>query len=542
MASNPQRADRITYAHLLLVGAIAALAAVLLGVALAHGAPLWLVSLAGGLSALLVAVVAGQLVVPFHRTRASLRAREEYAARLEQALAATLRRLQAGDLVAGSDAAGGLPPSLANALASANATIATLVQQIQGASVEVAAAGGTVHANAGELASASTEQAAAVVELTATTEELARTAAQIATNAATQAAAAVHAEEAGDAGAAAVGDAVAGVEAVIARIDAIAGRTDALASRSREIYKVLDLITEIAHETHILSLNAAIEASAAGEHGRRFGVVADEVRRLAQRSRESVDSVRAMLEEFSASTRATAVATEEGSKEGTRVLERARAAAVAIDELRGALTDTARAAREISLATEQQRTASDQVALTLKEVSQVVQRMAEGLSTFSATAERLNHLALTIQLLTQAFHTPSRHSLKHLAAEWAADLGRRAGHWEAVDAHLAEVVRSHPWVELAYLVDEAGAMVAFAASADAAGSPAGAGVSVGESYADRPWFQTARRDRRAILTPLYQSLLTGDTCFTIAVPVWGDGERLAGVLGLDVNARDWTRI
>ncbi len=542
MAGERQRGDSEAFRGALLVGTTATFGTALLAVLLAYSVPPWLVAAVGAVGAPLVVLLFVHLVLPFRAALTERRSLEAHVRRLEETLAATMRRLQAGDLNTGDVETAELPPSLAGATAAAKAAIAALVQQIQAASVEVAAAAGTVLGNAGGLASASTEQAAAVVELTATTEELARTAAQIAANAATQAQAAVQAEESGDAGAAAVGEAVAGIEAVIARIAAIAGRTDALATRSREIYKVLDLITEIARETHILSLNAAIEASAAGEHGRRFAVVADEVRRLAQRSRESVDSVRAMLDEFAASTRATAVATEEGSKEGARVLERARAAAAAIDELRGALAHTARAAREISLATEQQRTASDQVAVTLKEVSQVVQRMAEGLHTFSDTAERLNHLALTIQLLTQAFRTPSSHSLKHLAAGWAHELEQRGGHWEAIDAHLAEVVRGHPWIELAYLVDGDGTMVAFAAPGDASGAQRDAGIAIGASYAERPWFKAVLRDRRTILTPLYESILTGQTCFTIAVPVWGEGERLDGVLGFDVNARDWTRI
>ena len=119
-----------------------------------------------------------------------------------------------------------------------------------------------------------------------------------------------------------------GVEEVQKRISAIANRADTLGTRSKEIYRVLELITEIAQETHILSLNAAIEAVAAGADGRRFSVVAEEVRHLAQRSQESVESVRNLLDEFSGSIRATIVATEEGSKEAARVLERSRAAAV----------------------------------------------------------------------------------------------------------------------------------------------------------------------------------------------------------------------
>ena len=84
------------------------------------------------------------------------------------------------------------------------------------------------------------------------------------------------------------------------RITAISQRADALGTRSKEIYRVLELITEIAQETHILSLNAAIEAVAAGADGRRFAVVAEEVRHLAHRSQESVDSVRGLLDEFRA--------------------------------------------------------------------------------------------------------------------------------------------------------------------------------------------------------------------------------------------------
>lgn len=540
MASDTHDLARRSQLGLPLLLATAALGATTLTAALAYGLPTWLALGFGILGAGALAGLTWGVVLPNRRAAADLVACGQRSEELELALEATIRRLQAGDLASGPET--GLPPALAAGLNAATATLATLVQQIQSSSVEVAAAGNTVRRSAQDLAAASTEEAAAVVELTATTEELARTAAQIASNAAAQAAAAGRAQEAGNAGATAVGEAVAGVEAVIAKIDAIAGRTDTLASRAREIYRLLDLITDIAQETHILSLNAAIEAAAAGEHGRRFGVVAEEVRRLAQRSRESVDSVRTMLEEFSATTRATAVATEEGSKEGVRVLERARAAATAIEELRRALADTARAAREISLATEQQRTASDQVAITLKEVSQVVQRVAEGMKTFSATAERLNQLALTIQLLTQAFRTPSPRSLKHLATGWAAELGRRAGHWEGVEAHLAEFLRGNKYLELAYLVDREGMMVAYAASPEMPTERREGNISVGTSYADRPWFQAVQRDRRAILTPLYQSLLTGEACFTVAVPVWGTTGELAGVLGVDVNARDWTRL
>lgn len=480
--------------------------------------------------------------VPEQRLRRRTERLARQMAAWERELVAGLVELQAGDLVRAAEQVRSLPEQLADAFAAATRSLGSLIQSIQASSTDVATAGNAVHATASELASGSSEQAAAVVQITATMEELARTAAQIAGNAASQADLAAHAEQTGDTGVAAVEEALGGVEEVQKRISAIATRADTLGTRSKEIYRVLDLITEIAQETHILSLNAAIEAAAAGEHGRRFGVVADEVRRLAQRSQESVDSVRNLLEEFSSSIRATVVATEEGGKEAARVLERARAAAVAIEELRSALANTARTAKETSLATEQQRMASDQVVLTLKEVSQVIQRMAEGLKHFSGTAERLNQLALSIQLLTQSFRIDATRSLKHLSERWAAELGGRAGQWETVEPQLAELVARHPFVELAFLVDARGLLTAFSVNREWTGGKSVSHVTVGMNLQDRPWFQSAMREGRAILTPLYDSILTGDRCFSVVAPVRGTGGQLVGVLGFDVNAKSWTKI
>ncbi|HEY0783632.1 MAG TPA: methyl-accepting chemotaxis protein, partial [Thermoanaerobaculia bacterium] len=386
------------------------------------------------------------------------------------------------------------------------------------------------------------EQAASVVEITAAMEELARTAGQIADNASIQADLAEKAEENGDTGAAAVEEAVQGIEEVKKRISGIAARADVLGTRSKEIYRVLDLITEIAQETHILSLNAAIEAAAAGEHGRRFSVVAEEVRRLAQRSQESVESVRNLLDEFASSIRATVVATEEGHDETAGVLRRAQAAASSIEDLRGASGDTARVAREISLATQQQNAASDEVVLTLKEVSQVVQRMADGLKAFSDTADRLNQLGLIIQMLAQAFHLDSPHSLKHMAELWARQVRRRLGNWEAIDRMLGELVNQQTFVECLYFFDGRGGQVALNVNRQLVGDrPIPLAVKTGEGFTERPWYKAAVKEKRTVLTPLFNSLLSGQPIFTTATPIYDRGE-LAGVLGLDVNVDSWTKI
>jgi methyl-accepting chemotaxis protein len=463
---------------------------------------------------------------------------------LEVDLVSVLEEMRAGDLVSVTRHAKDLPTSIRTAFVNAADAITALAQQIQNSSIEVASASNSVNQIASELASGSSEQAASVVEITAAMEELARTAGQIAENASTQAKLTAQAEASGNVGSEAVDQAVTGVEEVKKRIAGIANRADTLGTRSKEIYRVLDLITDIAQETHILSLNAAIEAAAAGDHGRRFSVVAEEVRRLAQRSQESVDSVRNLLDEFTGSIRATVVATEEGSKEAAQVLERARAAAAAIDELRSSSSDTARVAREISLATQQQNAASDQVVLTLKEVSQVVQRMADSLKQFSSTADQLNHLGLAIQLVGQSYNLESPHSLKRMAEQWGEQMQTRLGSWEATEAQLANLVKDSPFVELLYVVDPEGKRLGMVLNDEVAGVrdlPAEFAESDFRTN-ERPWFRSVMRERRTVVTPVYESALSGEQCFTVAAPVKDRSGTIVAVLGLDVNVDSWTKI
>lgn len=502
----------------------------------------WLVRAYLVLGLALVAFYVFAVSLPARQRENELRELRHRHARDCSTVQAALEEMRHGDLVATLNPIGGLAPDVRQAVESAARSMSSLVQQIQSSSVDVAHAAMTVQETSAELASASSQQAAAVVEITATTEELARTAGQIATNAAGQAELSRLSEEAGTEGAKTLAAAVSGVESVQQRIDGIASRADILGSRSREIYQVLELIREIAQETHILSLNAAIEAAAAGEHGERFAVVAEEVRRLAERSRESVESVRNLVDEFAGAVRAVVVATEEGSKTVRQVIGQTRSTEESMEQLRGALSDTARTAREISLATQEQRTASDQVVLTLKEVSEVIQRMADGLNQFTGAAERLNSVALSIQLLTQSFRIDSDHSIKNQLAGWVDDLRDVEHNLEAVEGTLNELLRRSPYVELAYLVDPRGVMVAFALNRDLVRDDHGESLAVGQSYIERPWFQAVRRDGRATVTPLYESLLTGAQCFTIAAAVRNHVGAVVGTLGVDVNVRNWTRI
>jgi hypothetical protein len=249
-----------------------------------------------------------------------------------------------------------------------------------------------------------------------------------------------------------------------------------------------------------------------------------------------------LLEGFAGSIRATIVATEEGSKEATRVLERARAAAQAISDLRDASGDTSRVARQISLATQQQNAASDEVVMTLREVSLVVQRMTGGLKNLSNTADRLNTLGLTIQLLAQSFHLDSPRSLKHLVE----DFGRRleeAGTLPGKQAVLDALVDKAPFVELAYFsfLDGQTPVLAFNRELLDERQLALASKVRETDVRHRPWFKAVSRNWRTALIPPYESMQSSEACFTVCTAIY-ENDLLCGVLGIDINVTGWTRI
>lgn len=535
-----------------------------LGLALGRGVPAWPL-------AVFALAAASALALRGFRGGRRAGAGAEGAAAETAAAADALRELRAGDLVAAAAPRPGLAPRVRSGVATAAEGLASIAEQLRSANGEMANSADGVVRMTTELASSSSELSASVAEITAAMEELARTATGISERATAQAELAARVEQQSAGGEEALIEAVGGVAEVEARIAAIAERTDALGARSKEVYRVLDLIAEIAQETHVLSLNAAIEAAAAGPEGRRIAVVAEEVRRLASRSRDSVASVRALLDEFSASIRGTVVATEEGAKETRRVLGSAEQAAVAVAELRAVGGETSARAVRIKSATREQDGASDEVVATLRDVGYVVERTSAALNGLDATQARLERLVLGVELLAQGLRRDSPNSLVHLAEGWGARLAEigpppargaagESGHQRFLDELLAE----EPYLDDAYLADAKGYALVLGSRRRPAephapdGSGGGAvGPGRGERHgrgdregrvdsddrdlSSRPWFRAVRARGRTVLTAPYVSV-NGRTCFTVAVPTFGPAGELRSVLGVDVDVHNWTRI
>ena len=254
----------------------------------------------------------------------------------------------------------------------------------------------------GQAASAS-QQATSVAEVTATMEELSRTSRQIAQNAESVKAAASKSVEVAQAGTTLGREGVEAMAQIKERVGDIARKTLFLGEKSHEIGKVMEIIKEIASEIHLLALNAAIESAAAGEHGRRFAVVASEVRRLAEKTRESTETIRGIITEIQSATNSSVEATEQGTKEVENWKETIRLSSEAFSEIIDTIERTSEASTQISLATHQQTSANEQVVQAMRQIEEMVRLAASQMKESSASASRLREMAGKLQEKTAVF-------------------------------------------------------------------------------------------------------------------------------------------
>ncbi|NTW02899.1 MAG: methyl-accepting chemotaxis protein [Oscillochloris sp.] len=274
------------------------------------------------------------------------------------------------------------------------------IQQVELGS-SLAAAAAEMQVTSQQQASGATEQASAVSQVSTTIEELGSTARQIAQASEHVAMAAQQTLENLSSGQSAVDESIQAMERIRGRVQDVSTRVLSLGERSQQIGEIIDLIDDISDETHLLALNAAIEAAGAGEHGRRFAVVAAEVKSLANRTLAAAKEVKGVIAEIRQATSSAVLAAEEGSKAVERGVELAHRAGQVMDNIVMVAERTAQSAAEIGLATAQQQSASEQVVETMREVAEVARQsalgarqMAESAATLTAIADRLHGIVI----------------------------------------------------------------------------------------------------------------------------------------------------
>ncbi len=333
----------------------------------------------------------GALLLAFQRMTRSLKS---FAGRASQ--------IAAGDLTARIK-----PQSADDVLGNAFATMTETLRQLMSELLEavnvLATSAAEIMTSTSQLAASAAQTAAAVTETTTTVEEVKQTSqvsSQKAKNVSDEAQKAV---EVAREGKRSVDETIEGMGGIREQMDAVAESIMSLSAQSRAIEAIIATVDDFAAQSRLLAVNASIEAAKAGEEGKGFAIVAQEVKNLALQSKDATKQVRAILSDIQKATGTAVLATEQGSKSVAAGVRQSSISGESIAALAESISEAAQAASQIAATSQQQYVGMDQVALAMENIKTVSTQTVTSTRQAELAAQNLHELGQKLKALVGRF-------------------------------------------------------------------------------------------------------------------------------------------
>jgi methyl-accepting chemotaxis protein len=275
--------------------------------------------------------------------------------------------------------------------------------QVAEASSAVASASSEISSSTEQMAAGSQEQTSQAGEVASAVEEMTKTIVENSKNAGNTADTAKMAKAAAEQGGQVVEETVVGMKRIAEVVRKSAETVQALGKSSDQIGEIISVIDDIADQTNLLALNAAIEAARAGEQGRGFAVVADEVRKLAERTTKATKEIASMIKTIQTDTAGAVTSMGEGTKQVDEGIKLADKAGESLKEIVGISQRVTDMVAQIAAASEQQSSASEQISKNVEAISTVTGETAQGTQQIARAAEDLNRLTENLQQYIDKF-------------------------------------------------------------------------------------------------------------------------------------------
>lgn len=311
-----------------------------------------------------------------------------------------------GDLTTNATVTEDFTGAIADAVNYAIGQLRVLVSSINDTSVSVAGSAQQNQQVVLKLAEASANQADEIVGASKAVNDMANTIDHVSSNAAESAAVAERSVGIASSGGQMVRNTITGMDNIREQIQETSKRIKRLGESSQEIGDIVSLIHDIADQTNILALNAAIQASMAGDAGRGFAVVADEVQRLAERSGAATKQIEALVKTIQSDTNEAVISMEQTTTEVVRGAHLAQDAGVALEEIENVSTNLAELIQNISNAAQQQASSAGQISNTMTVVQEIASQTSKGTKDSAASVGELASQAEEMRKLVEGFKLP----------------------------------------------------------------------------------------------------------------------------------------
>jgi methyl-accepting chemotaxis protein len=293
--------------------------------------------------------------------------------------------------------------ALCDGLGNMKIKLKSLLEEVTGTSAQLASAAEEMTAVTEQTRDAINRQQAEINQVAAAMSEMSASAQEVAENATHTSSSAGEADAEAQQGSEVVQQSLRSIRSLAENVGEASEVIHRLEQDSEQIGTILDVIRGIAEQTNLLALNAAIEAARAGEQGRGFAVVADEVRTLAQRTQQSTQEIQSMIEQLQEGARSAVKVMEQGREQTEQSVHHSSRAGSSLEAITAAVSSITDMNMQIASAANEQSQVAEEMARNINEISHVSEETSEGANQTATASQQLAELAGRLQQLVGRF-------------------------------------------------------------------------------------------------------------------------------------------